>query len=108
MVSAVGVFRKGGDPTSRKRGEKWGIQSGYHCRMADSSKPIQLSGHASQQLQFRGATEAEVVEAILTAPWRSAENGRMECQRDYAFNSVWNRRHYATKQVRPIFIEEPK
>jgi hypothetical protein len=75
--------------------------------MADGSKPIQFSGHASEQLQFRGAAEAEVVEAILTAPWRPAENGRMECRKDYVFTSVWNRRHYAVKQVRPIFVEEP-
>jgi len=75
--------------------------------MADSSKPIQFSGHASQQLQSRGTTEAEVVEAIQTAPWNPADNGRMECRRDYVFDSVWNRRHYAVKQVRPIFVEEP-
>ena len=31
----------------------------------------------------------------------------MECRRDYVFDSVWNRRHYAVKQVRPIFVEEP-
>jgi len=30
----------------------------------------------------------------------------MECRKDYAFDSIWNRRHYATKQVRPIFVEE--
>lgn len=74
--------------------------------MADSSKPIHFSGHASQQLQFRGTTEAEVIEAILTVPWQVAENGRMECRKDYAFDAVWNRRYYATKQVRPIFVEE--
>jgi hypothetical protein len=75
--------------------------------MADSSKPIQFSGHASQQLQSRGTTEEEVMEAILTAPWHSAENGRMECRKDYAWDAVWNGRHYAVKQVRPIFVEEP-
>ena len=75
--------------------------------MSVRSKPIQLSGHAVQQLQFRGTTEAEIVDAILTAPWRPAENGRMECRKDYVFDSTWNRRHYATKQVRPIFVEEP-
>jgi hypothetical protein len=74
--------------------------------MADSSKTIQFSGHASQQLQFRGTTESEVIEAIRTARWQPADNGRMECRKDYAFNSLWNRRHYATKQVRPIFLEE--
>jgi hypothetical protein len=75
--------------------------------MADSSKPIQFSGHASQQLQFRGTTEAEVIEAIRTAPWHPADNGRMECRKDYAFDSVWNCRRYSTKQVRPVFVEEP-
>jgi hypothetical protein len=74
--------------------------------MADGSKPIQFSGHAGQQLRFRGAKEAEVVEAILTMPWHPTENGRLECRKDYAFDSIWNRRHYATKQVRPIFVEE--
>jgi hypothetical protein len=74
--------------------------------MADSSKTIQFSGHASQQLRFRGTTESEVIDTIRTAPWQPAENGRIECRKDYAFNSVWNRRHYATKQVRPVFLEE--
>jgi len=97
MVSVVGVFEKEAGSGARD----------YHCLMADSSKPIQFSGHASEQLQFRGATEAEVAEAILTAPWHPADNGRMECRKDYAFNSVWNRRRYSTKQVRPIFVEEP-
>lgn len=27
--------------------------------------------------------------------------------KDYVFDSIWNRRRYATKQVRPIFIDEP-
>ena len=75
--------------------------------MADSSKLIQFSGHASDQLQSRGATEAEVIEAIRSAPWHLAENGRMECRKDYAFDSVWNRRRYATKQVRPVFVDAP-
>jgi len=25
---------------------------------------------------------------------------------DFAFNRTWNTRQYATKQVRPIFVEE--
>ncbi|MCS7178937.1 MAG: DUF4258 domain-containing protein [Anaerolineae bacterium] len=31
-------------------------------------KPIRLSGHAQEQLRYRGVTEEEVVEAIRTAP----------------------------------------
>ena len=74
--------------------------------MADAAKKIQFSGHAAQQLQFRGTTESEVIEAIRTALWQPAESGRTECRKDFAFNSVWNRRQYATRQVHPIFVEE--
>jgi hypothetical protein len=70
-------------------------------------KPIRLSGHARDQLTFRGGIEREVVETIRTVSWQPAELGRLECQKDFAFNTVWNRRHYATKRVRPIFVEEP-
>lgn len=74
--------------------------------MSSPPKPVQLSGHAVQQLQFRGTTEAEIAGAILTSAWQPAENGRMECRKDYVFDATWNGRHYATKQVRPIFVEE--
>ncbi|HEY6764422.1 MAG TPA: hypothetical protein VI386_06595 [Candidatus Sulfotelmatobacter sp.] len=74
--------------------------------MPDIPKLIQSSGHAIQQMQFRGTNDAEVVAAIRTTPWHPVENGRMECRKDYAFNSIWNRKQYATKQVRPIFVEE--
>jgi hypothetical protein len=51
--------------------------------MTKITKPIRLSGHACEQLTFRGATE------------------------EFPFNATWNRREYATKQIRPIFVEEP-
>ena len=70
-------------------------------------KPIRQSGHARDQLAFRGGTAQEVVETIRTEPWQPAELGRLECQKDFMFNAMWNRRHYATKRVRPIFVEEP-
>jgi hypothetical protein len=55
----------------------------------------------------RGFTVAEVELTIRTAEWGSAELGRRDCRKDFPFNSVWNGRHYATKQVRPVFIDEP-
>ncbi len=70
-------------------------------------KPIRLSGHAFQQVQFRGASHSEVVEAIRTASWQPAESGRWECRKDFGFAVIWNGKHYATKQVRPVFVEEP-
>ncbi len=71
-----------------------------------TAKPIRLTGHARGQLGFRGATEADVLSAIRTSPWQPAALGRLEC-RDFPFNAEWNRRRYATRQVRPIFVDEP-
>jgi hypothetical protein len=70
-------------------------------------KPIRLSDHAKGNLAFRGTTEAEVAETIRTATWQSAKRGRLECRRDFLYGKEWNGKTYATKQVRPIFVEEP-
>ncbi len=69
-------------------------------------KPIRLSGHARQQLAFRGVTEDEITEAIQTTEWGPAELGRLECRKDFPFGREWNNKVYAVKQVRPIFVEE--
>jgi hypothetical protein len=74
--------------------------------MPNTSNPISLSGHARQQMQFRGASEHEVIEAIRSGDWQPAGSGRFECREDFPFNSVWNKKAYATKRVRPIFVEE--
>ncbi len=74
--------------------------------MRSVHKPIRLSGHAMQQLLFRGGTEGEVIEAIRSEEWQPAEFGRLECQMNLTFDSDWNRKHYRIKQVRPIFAEE--
>ena len=47
------------------------------------------------------------MEAIQTEAWQPAELGRFECRKNFAFNAKWNRQHYGTKQVRPIFVDEP-
>ena len=69
-------------------------------------KPLRLSGHARDNLRYRGATEEEVKEAIRTAPWGPAELGRLECRKDFPYGREWNKKVYATKRVRPIFVEE--
>ncbi len=70
-------------------------------------KPIRLSGHAYSQLDRRGVTEAEVLQAIRSAPWQPAERGRLECRMNFSYGREWNGKVYGTKQVRPIFVEEP-
>lgn len=69
-------------------------------------KPIRLSAHALGYASKRGFTVAEVEDAIQSCPWLPAERGRLECTKSFPFNREWNKKTYATKQVRPIFVEE--
>jgi hypothetical protein len=49
-------------------------------------KPIRFSGHARENMHYRGATEQEIMETIRTAPWSPAEQGRLECRKAFAYN----------------------
>ena len=69
-------------------------------------KPIRLSKHALDYAKRRGFTVAEVEETIRTSLWSTAELGRLDCRKDFAFGKEWNGRFYTTKQVRPVFVEE--
>ena len=70
-------------------------------------KTIRLSGHAQEQLLRRGVSEMEVADAIRSVPWQAGELGRQECRKNFSFGDLWNGRFYETKQVRPIFVDEP-
>ena len=70
-------------------------------------KPIRFSRHAQVQVLFRGGSTREVEEAIRTSSWEAAELGRLECRRSFSFQQEWHGVVYATKQVRPIFVDEP-
>lgn len=74
--------------------------------MKGVTKPIRLTKHASGYLNRRGFTQAEVEDAIRTADWEPAELGRLECRKALPFGKEWNGKLYATKQVRPVFVED--
>ena len=74
--------------------------------MKQSEKPVRFSGHAQQRLDSRGATTQEVIQTVRTGTWEQAELGKLECRQDFVYNATWNQRHYATKQVRPVFVDE--
>jgi len=38
--------------------------------------------------------------------WNPAELGRLDCRKDFSYGKEWNGKVYATKRVRPVFIEE--
>ena len=69
-------------------------------------KPIVLSRHASEQAAERGTSSDQIQETIREAGWQLARSGRYECRKDFMFESVWLGKPYATKQVRPVFVEE--
>jgi len=71
-----------------------------------SQKPIHLSGHARQQLNRRGALEEEIIQAIRTQTWGPAKRRRLDCRMNFEYGQKWNGKIYATKQVRPVFVEE--
>jgi len=54
----------------------------------------------------RSKSKKEIIETIKTSPWQPAELGRLECRKDFIFESDWNKRYYKIKQVKPIFVEE--
>ena len=54
----------------------------------------------------RGASEDDVREAIRRGRWGDAEGGRRDSRKEFRFDAEWNGRRYATKQVRPVFVEE--
>ena len=69
-------------------------------------KPIWLSDHALRYASKRGFTIPEIEETIRTSPWMPAELGRLDCRKNFPYGKEWNGKVYATKQVRPIFVEE--
>lgn len=69
-------------------------------------KPVRLTKHALGYTAARGFTAEEVEEAIRTCAWGAAELGRFDCRKDFSFDREWNGKAYASKQVRPVFVEE--
>ena len=71
-------------------------------------KPIRLTRHAREQCGERGATEAEVIEAIRRGARQPAKHGRESSRFNFAFAKRWQGKLYAIKQVVPVFKEEAR
>lgn len=69
-------------------------------------KPIRLSKHASNYFEIRGFSDVEVFDAILSSDWIIGESGRYECRKNFEYKSIWNKKFYDIKQIRPIFVDE--
>ena len=69
-------------------------------------KRIRLSKHAQEQALERGATEAEVKEAVRKGSRETTIRGREICRYNFAFNRWWLGKAYAIKQVAPVIKDE--
>lgn len=70
-------------------------------------KPIRLTKHPQEQCAKRGATEAEVRQAIEQGSREPAKLGRELCRFNFAFGQPWQGNVYVIKQVVLIIKEEP-
>jgi len=70
-------------------------------------KPIRLTKHAQEQCVERGATEAEVKQAIEQGFREPAKMGREIYRLNFPFGKSWQDNIYAIKQVAPVIKEEP-
>jgi Domain of unknown function (DUF4258) len=66
---------------------------------------IRLTSHAIEQCSERGATEAEVQEAIQRGVREAAKRGRFIYRLNFQYDAEWQGRRYAIKQVAPIVVE---
>ena len=69
-------------------------------------KPIRFSRHADEQARERGATAAEVTEAIRKGTREPAKHGRELCRYNFTFGRKWQGKPYAIKQVAPVIMEK--
>ncbi|MDI6738867.1 MAG: DUF4258 domain-containing protein [Candidatus Edwardsbacteria bacterium] len=69
-------------------------------------KAVRLTKHAKEQAAERGATEAEVKEAVRKGAREPARHGRQLCRYNFAFGKAWQGWPYAIKQVAPVIQEE--
>lgn len=67
---------------------------------------VRLHPHAIDRLAERGATEEEVVQTVRGGETFPAKFGRAGFRRNFAFNSLWRGRAYATKQVEAYAVAE--
>lgn len=74
--------------------------------MAAMDKPVIFTAHALEKMMDRGATEANVLEAIQKGYRKPAKRGLWQYRLDLPFNGTWMGRLYSVQQVAPIVDDE--
>ena len=68
--------------------------------------PIEISRHARQQMEERGADQREVVAAIREGRAEPGRGNRVMYRKNFQFEATWRGQRYRIKQVAPIVAEE--
>jgi hypothetical protein len=67
---------------------------------------IGLHPHAVARMDERGARKREVVAAVRGGERFPVKFGRQGFRRNFRFDAIWRGRHYVTKQIEAIAVEE--
>ena len=68
---------------------------------------VELHPHASERLNERGATPAEVIDTVLHGERFPAKFNRMGFRKVFVYNEIWRDRTYSHKEVEAIAVEIP-
>jgi glutamate synthase domain-containing protein 1 len=74
--------------------------------MTEQEKPVIFTTHALTRMRERGATEADVREAIRIGQREPAQRGLFSYRFNVEFKREWDGRYYGVQQVVPIVAEE--
>jgi hypothetical protein len=67
---------------------------------------VRLHPHALERLSERGVTEDEVAATVREGESFPAKFGRTGFRKSFRFESAWQERFYATKEVEAIAVRE--
>ncbi len=67
---------------------------------------VRVHPHALERMRERGATESEVVAAVLDGERFPAKFGRMGFRRNFLFDGTWRGKLYKTKQVEAYAVRD--
>ena len=69
--------------------------------------PVEISLHASKQMEERGVSEEEVLITIRQGEAEPGNLGRKIFKKNFQFGKIWRGRFYKIKQVIPVIAVEP-
>jgi hypothetical protein len=74
--------------------------------MSSGSSQITFHPHAVARMAERGAIEPEVVATVRNGERFPVRFGRQGFRHHFHFDAIWRGRHYLTKQIEAIAVDE--